>query len=76
MAGRTIVLGLDGADWNFLEPWLDAGELPELQRLMETGVSGPLETVFPPSTVPAWLYVYWTKPRSPRHCSLHDACPR
>jgi predicted AlkP superfamily phosphohydrolase/phosphomutase len=54
MTGRTIVLGLDGADWNFLEPWLDAGELPELQRLMETGVSGPLETVVPPSTVPAW----------------------
>jgi len=54
MAGRTIVLGLDGADWTFLNEWFDAGELLELQRLRETSVSGPLKTVVPPSTVPAW----------------------
>lgn len=51
---KTIVVGLDGAGFDLLSPWLDAGELPTLNRIIETGVSGPLRSVLPPVTSPNW----------------------
>ena len=52
---ETVVVGLDGAGFDLLEPWLEAGELPNLERILETGVSGPLESVYPPVTAPNWI---------------------
>lgn len=51
---RVIVIGLDGATWDLLKPWADAGELPAVKTLMETGVWGTLESTIPPVTGPAW----------------------
>lgn len=51
----TIVLGLDGATWDVLEPLLECGRLPNLARLVDDGHSGDLESTFPPITAPAWL---------------------
>ena len=53
-AERSFVLGLDGVPWNLLNKWTTAGELPNLQRLMRTGASGPLESTMPPTTAIAW----------------------
>jgi predicted AlkP superfamily phosphohydrolase/phosphomutase len=50
----TIVVGLDGAGFDLLGPWLDAGELPNLERLIDGGVSGELQSVQPPVTSPNW----------------------
>lgn len=50
----TIVIGLDGANWNMLEEWIDEGELPNLQRLIDSGVGGTSKSCLPPLTVPNW----------------------
>jgi predicted AlkP superfamily phosphohydrolase/phosphomutase len=50
----TIVIGLDGANWNLLEEWLEEDELPNLQRLIDSGVGGTSQSCLPPLTVPNW----------------------
>lgn len=52
---ETIVLGLDGATWGVLDPLVEAGELPNIAALLESGRRGPLESTLPPLTAPAWL---------------------
>lgn len=54
---KVFVLGLDGATWDILAPLVKKGELPNLQRLMEKGVSGTLGSVFPPLSPVAWTTV-------------------
>jgi len=51
----AIVLGLDGATWDVLDPLIEAGRLPNLARLRREGYDGVLESTFPPITAPAWL---------------------
>lgn len=51
----TVVLGLDGASWDVLDPLVDAGELPNISALLASGRAGPLESTVPPVTAPAWL---------------------
>lgn len=51
---KTIVLGLDGANWSLLEPWLEAGDLPNLAALRDASSWGPLTSQFPPVTSPNW----------------------
>lgn len=51
---RVLIIGLDGATWNVLQPLMEEGVLPTLRRLVENGVSGNLETTIPPVTGAAW----------------------
>ncbi len=51
---RVFALGLDGATFDLIQPWVAAGELPTLARLMEEGSWGTLRSVIPPVTMPAW----------------------
>lgn len=51
---RVLVLGLDGATFDVLEPLIAEGRLPALSRLIKQGTKGRLETIFPPVTAPAW----------------------
>ncbi len=51
---RVIVLGLDGACWPLIEPWLQAGDLPNLALLRGKGIWGPLQSQLPPVTSPNW----------------------
>jgi len=44
---RLVLIGLDGADWDTLEPLLRAGRLPHLARLIAEGASGPLRSYDP-----------------------------
>jgi len=37
-----VLIGWDGADWDIITPLLDAGRLPNLERLVEGGVMGDL----------------------------------
>lgn len=54
MSDKVLVICLDGATFDLLGPWIEAGRLPTLRRFVEEGVSGPLESVIPPITAPAW----------------------
>jgi predicted AlkP superfamily phosphohydrolase/phosphomutase len=49
-----LVIGLDGATLDLIRPWAHAGHLPTLARLMQTGITGELESTLPPVTSPAW----------------------
>jgi len=51
---RVMVIGLDGATFDLIKPWADAGELPTFKKLMENGVWGELESTVPHITPPAW----------------------
>jgi predicted AlkP superfamily phosphohydrolase/phosphomutase len=51
---KLLILGLDGATFGLLQPWIDGGRLPTLARLQREGASGPLESTFPPISAAAW----------------------
>lgn len=51
---RLFVIGLDGATFDLIRPWMQAGDLPNLQGLVQSGVYGDLESTYPPLTGPAW----------------------
>ena len=51
---RTFVVGLDGASWLLLDPWLEDGTLPNLASFRERGVRSTSESRLPPVTFPSW----------------------
>ncbi|HWQ14620.1 MAG TPA: alkaline phosphatase family protein [Roseiflexaceae bacterium] len=51
---RVLIIGLDGATWTVLGPWMDDGSLPNLARLRRQGCWGELRSTIPPLTAPAW----------------------
>jgi predicted AlkP superfamily phosphohydrolase/phosphomutase len=52
---RVFLLGIDGATFDLLGPWMDGGHLPHLKRLTQAGTWGELESTRPPTTAPAWV---------------------
>ena len=52
---KVLVIGLDGATFDLLLPWIEAGELPNLQRLMRQGASGKLRSTLPPISASSWI---------------------
>jgi len=51
---KVMILGVDGATLDLIQPWVEAGLLPTFARLMEEGSWGTLRTVVPPVTPTAW----------------------
>ena len=45
---RVLVIGLDGASFDLIRPWLENGDLPCLSRLYREGLHGTLASVVPP----------------------------
>lgn len=69
-AKKVLVIGIDGADFNLIMPWIDEGVLPNLKSFFQKGTWGRLESCLPFVTFPAWkclstgrdpgqLGVYW-----------------
>ncbi len=54
---RVLVLGLDGLDWDFVLPWIEAGELPNLARLMDAGTWGRMQTLVPTLSPLIWTTI-------------------
>jgi predicted AlkP superfamily phosphohydrolase/phosphomutase len=54
MSNKLLVIGLDGASFNVLDPLIEKGYLPHIGRLIAGGARGDLETTFPPITAVAW----------------------
>lgn len=50
----TLVIGLDGGEWDVINPLIERGKLPNLSSLKTNGVSGSLESITPPVSPPAW----------------------
>lgn len=57
MPGRessVLILGLDGATFDLILPWVEEGRLPALGRLLEEGAASRLRSTIPPITPCAW----------------------
>lgn len=54
LAGRVVVVGLDGFDAGRVRRLMDSGRLPNFQKLAQTGTFTPLGTTLPPITPVAW----------------------
>lgn len=52
---RLVILGIDGGTWKVLTPLINAGKLPNIEKIMDSGIYGILPSTFPPLTIPAWL---------------------
>jgi predicted AlkP superfamily phosphohydrolase/phosphomutase len=46
-------LGIDGATFNLLKPWLAKDELPTLKKLIQEGIHGYLKSTIPCLSIPA-----------------------
>ncbi len=51
---RVIVIGLDGATFDLIRPWVAQGKLPTFKKLMENGAWSELRSTVPPVTASAW----------------------
>jgi predicted AlkP superfamily phosphohydrolase/phosphomutase len=51
---RVLIIGLDGATFEVLDPLMEEGALPHLSALRDRGSSGTLRTIFPVVSPPAW----------------------
>jgi len=51
---KVIVIGIDGADWKLLHPWLEQGHLPVLEKFCIQGTTGKLRSTIRPESSVAW----------------------
>jgi predicted AlkP superfamily phosphohydrolase/phosphomutase len=59
----TVVIGLDGACFELIQPWLDEARLPNLSTLVTEGVATDMQSCLPPVTCPNWqCYATGTNP--------------
>ena len=50
----VFCIGLDGATFDLIDPWIREGKLPNLKRFMEEGTRGVLRSVIHPFSPQAW----------------------
>jgi predicted AlkP superfamily phosphohydrolase/phosphomutase len=81
---KVLVIGIDGASWNFIYKWIEKGKLPTFKKLMENGVWGDLESCVYYFTSPAWkcystgknpgklgAFSYWSFDKNTKELSLN-----
>ncbi len=54
---RLVIIGMDGATWNLIDPMMARGELPNLERLVRRGASGPLTSLEPIESPRVWTSI-------------------
>jgi len=54
LAKRALIIGLDGATFDVLEPMMEQGRMPRLASIIRNGASGVLYSTQPPITPAAW----------------------
>ena len=57
IAQKVLFIGWDAADWRVINPLMDAGKLPNLQRLVERGVMGNITTLHPVLSPMLWTTI-------------------
>jgi predicted AlkP superfamily phosphohydrolase/phosphomutase len=51
---KTVIIGLDGATFDIINPLSQSGRLPVLTRLMSEGSAAPLRSTILPNSFPGW----------------------
>jgi predicted AlkP superfamily phosphohydrolase/phosphomutase len=54
MTEKVSIIGLDGATFRLILPWVKEGKLPTLEGMMQNGVWGDLESTIHPLSPQAW----------------------
>jgi predicted AlkP superfamily phosphohydrolase/phosphomutase len=54
---RVLLIGWDAADWKVIKPLLDAGEMPNVARLIKSGVHGNIATLYPALSPMLWTSI-------------------
>jgi predicted AlkP superfamily phosphohydrolase/phosphomutase len=67
---KVFIVGLDGGTLDLVRPWVEAGRLPNLGRLMAEGAYGDLAVELPPVTVPNWPS-FMTGKNAGKHGVIH-----
>ena len=57
LAKKVLLIGWDAADWKVINPLLDAGMMPSLEKLINEGVMGNLATLNPPLSPMLWTSI-------------------
>jgi hypothetical protein len=55
---KVVFLGVDGADWQVMEPMIKDGKLKNIQSLMERGRWGTLESIKPIRSPMVWNTIF------------------
>jgi predicted AlkP superfamily phosphohydrolase/phosphomutase len=50
----VVVIGLDGADFDLIVPWMEQGHLPNLKAFLDEAALGPLQVVYPILSPVCW----------------------
>ena len=53
MNEKVMIIGLDGATWGLLHPWISNNKLPTFKKLVDLGSKGILKSTIPCTTSPA-----------------------
>lgn len=54
---KVLLIGWDAADWKIINPLLKADKMPNLQKLMQNGSSGTIQTLDPPLSPMLWTSI-------------------
>ena len=54
---KVLLIGWDAADWKVIRPLMDAGRMPNVQRLVENGAAGQIATLHPPLSPMLWTSI-------------------
>ena len=51
---RILHIGIDGATFDLMRPWMEEGHLPNLNNIARNGTSGTVLPPFPPTSASSW----------------------
>jgi predicted AlkP superfamily phosphohydrolase/phosphomutase/tetratricopeptide (TPR) repeat protein len=54
---KLLLVGIDSADWKIIQPLIDSGGMPGMQRIVEEGTSGNLTTLEPQLSPMLWTSI-------------------
>lgn len=57
LAKKVLLIGWDAADWKVINPLMDAGHMPTLEKLVNGGIMGNLATLDPPLSPMLWTSI-------------------
>ncbi|MFH1733214.1 MAG: alkaline phosphatase family protein, partial [bacterium] len=54
---KLLLIGVDGFWWEIIDPLMAEGKMPHVQALVDSGSSGPLETLLPTFSAMIWTSI-------------------
>ena len=54
---KVLLIGWDAADWKIIRPLMDAGRMPNVRHMVESGAAGDIATLHPPLSPMLWTSI-------------------